>query len=118
MEVLWARFLLGVPKHGCFNFYGRALLQTCVCALLCSFALFCVFLRPTAFRTTAFERFRFYQAYARTRVWHGLFFGGMFGRKHSKITRKSPERDLFSRAKVRLRETLAIAPSEQCSGAQ
>ena len=35
-----------------------ALLQTCVCALLRSFARICVFLQTTAFRTTAFGNSR------------------------------------------------------------
>ena len=65
---------LGVPKPGCFKpgclqfFCGNALLRSFApfCALLRSFvdlrlrsfAHICVFLRPTAFRTTAFGNFR------------------------------------------------------------
>ena len=65
---------VGVPKPGCFKpgclqfLRGSALrrsfapfwalLRTCICAPLRSFVLICVFLRPTAFRTTAFRNFR------------------------------------------------------------
>ena len=59
--------LLGVPKPGCLRFFTQkerssapfcALLWTCVCALLRSFAIFCVLLRPTAFRATMFGNCR------------------------------------------------------------
>ena len=63
---------LGVPKPGCLQFLlGSARLRSyapfCIllrsfadlhCALLRSFALICVFLRPAAFRTTAFGNCR------------------------------------------------------------
>ena len=72
---------LGVPKPGCFK-PGRlqflrgsallhscapfcALLRSCVCALLRSFARICVFLRPTAFITTAFGICRPFGQYLR-----------------------------------------------------
>ena len=49
--------LLGVSKPGCFQpgclQFLQALLLTCICALLRSFALICVFLRLTAFWKTA-----------------------------------------------------------------
>ena len=45
--------LLGVPKPGCFKPGCLQFLRSS--AHLRSFAPFCVFLRPTAFRTTAFR---------------------------------------------------------------
>ena len=46
-----------------------------------------------------------------TRVWR-RFFGALFGLKHGKISRKPPERALFFCAKVGLRKTLVIVPSD------
>ena len=58
-----ATSFLGVPKSGCFKpcclqFLRRRRSLALLCTLLGSVALIFVFLRPTAFRTTAFANFR------------------------------------------------------------
>ena len=54
---------------------------SCVCTLWCSFAHICVFLRPTADRTTLFGNFRCWQS---RQAWYCWYFSGVRKRVVSK----------------------------------